>query len=219
MKREYKVSSNMMTGRLHYNPGADAPKRTSLSGGAFWLGAALTFISGLPAAFATGVTTNVSFGSFFFSPKVVTISAGDTIVWTLASGIANHTVTGTGSDPFCGSGTVGSGCQHTFSTPGTFAYICATPGHAGLGMTGLVQVVPASIAPALLTDLARLPDGQFQFTIQNSPDHTNIIQASTSLAESNWVPIGTVVPGTNGFVFTDTNAASFGLRFYRVVEP
>ncbi len=169
---------------------------------------------------ALAATTNVSFGSFFFNPKIVTISEGDTVVWSLASGqVASHTVTGSGSDAICGPGNVGSGCQHTFATAGIFPYLCATPGHAGLGMTGVVQVVPAPIAPALLTNLARLPDGRVQFTIRTSANRTNIIQASTNLGTSNWEPIGTVVPGTNSFVFTDTNSAGFSLRFYRVVEP
>jgi plastocyanin len=164
-------------------------------------------------------TTNVSFGSFFFSPNVVTISPGDTIVWTLAPGqSAIHTVTGTGSDSFCGSGIVTS-CQHTFSTAGTFPYICATPGHASFGMTGLVQVVSSSApAPALLTNLVRLPDGQFQFTVSTTANHTNVVQAATDLKASNWVSIGTLVPGSKNFVYTDTNAPGFSLRFYRVVE-
>ena len=168
----------------------------------------------------SAATTNVSFGSFFFSPKVVTISPGDTIVWTLGAGqAATHTVTGTGSDALCGSGVVGSGCQHTFSSAGSFPYICATPGHAGLGMTGLVQVVSPPPAPALLTNFIRLPNGQFQFTVSTTANHTNVVQASTDLKSSNWIPIGTVVPGSKSFVFTDSNAPSFGLRFYRVVEP
>ena len=103
-------------------------------------------IIGLLVLSAYGVdaaTTNVSFGAFFFNPKTVVINAGDTIVWSLASGTANHTVTGTGADPMCGAGNIGSGCQHVFPTAGTFPYDCATPGHAGAGMTGLVMVVAA----------------------------------------------------------------------------
>jgi len=180
----------------------------------------VTFLVALTPSALSAATTNVSFGSFFFNPNVVTISPGDTVVWTLASGqVADHTVTGTGSDPMCGSGVVGSGCEHMFSTAGLFPYICATPGHAGLGMTGLVQVVSTAPAPALLTNLTRLPDGKFQFTVSTTANHTNVVQASTDLRSSNWIPIGTVVPGSKSFVFTDTNAPGFSLRFYRVVEP
>jgi len=172
-----------------------------------------------PAAMAA-TTTNVSFGSFFFNPKAVTISEGDTVTWSLASGqAATHTVTGTGADVICGSGNVGSGCQHTFSTAGTFGYICSTPGHASLGMTGVVQVLAAQRLPTVLTNLARLPDGKVQFTVKTTANRTNVIQASSNLLRPNWEPIGLVVPGTNIFVFTDTNSTGFSLRFYRVVEP
>jgi len=171
--------------------------------------------SGLVAA-----TTNISFGAFFFSPNAVTISEGDTVVWTIVPGqIANHTVTGSGSDAICGPGIVGSGCQHTFAMAGTFPYHCAKIGHAALGMTGVVQVVRPGLAPAMLTNVMRLPSGQFRFTARTTANHTNIVQASTNLVPSNWLPIGTVVPGSNSFVFTDTNAAGLRLRFYRVVEP
>jgi plastocyanin len=168
----------------------------------------------------SAATTNISFGAFFFTPRIVTISEGDTVVWTLAPGqVANHTVTGSASDAICGPGLVGSGCQHTFATAGNFPYICATFGHAGAGMTGLVQVVRSPPAPALLTNLVRLPDGQFRFTVKTTANRTNIVQASTNPVPSNWMPIGTLVPGSNSFVFTDTNAPGFRLRFYRVVEP
>ena len=193
-------------------------KQTSLTRRAFSLAMILLLVPSSSTVVAA--TTNVSFGSFFFNPKIVTIFAGDTVVWTLASGqIANHTVTGTGSDPVCGPGIVGIGCQHTFATAGTFPYICATLGHAGLGMTGVVQVVRPLTAPALLTNLVRLPNDQFGFTVRTTANRTNVVEASTNLVPSNWVPIGTVVPGSNGFVFTDTNASRFRLRFYRVVEP
>jgi hypothetical protein len=86
-------------------------------------------------------------------------------------------------------------------------------------MTGVVQVVRPPPAPALLTNLARLANGQFRFTARTTANRTNIVQAATQLVPSNWIPIGTVVPGTNSFVFTDTNAPGFRLRFYRVVEP
>lgn len=168
-----------------------------------------------------GATTNVSFGAFFFNPKIVTISEGDTVAWTLQAGqIADHTVTGTGTDPICGAGIIGNGCQHTFPTAGSFRYICATFGHAGAGMTGLVQVVRTTPpTPALLTNLMRLPNGQFRFTVNTTANRTNVVQASTNPVPSNWVPIGTNVPANNSFIFTDTNAPGLRLRFYRVVEP
>jgi plastocyanin len=163
-----------------------------------------------------GATTNVSYGSFFFNPKVVAIKVGDTVNWT--GGTGTHTVDGTGADPICGGAALP--CSHTFNTAGNFAYICTLPGHATAGMTGLVMVASAPPAPARLTNAMRLPNGQFQFTVVTTTNRTNIIQGSTNLAvATSWIGLSTNVPTTNTFTFTDTNAGPLRLRFYRVVEP
>src|SRR5262249_49211762 len=67
---------------------------------------------------ASAMTTNVVFQDFSFTPQSVTIQVGDTVVWTNAGGA--HTVTGDGSDPFCGSGVVPVSCSETFTNVGTF---------------------------------------------------------------------------------------------------
>ena len=85
------------------------------------------------------ITTNVTYASFFYNPTVVVIHPGDTVNFTRTD-TSPHTVTGTGSDPICGSSAVTS-CSHTFNTVGNFPYQCLTPGHASSGMTGLVMVV------------------------------------------------------------------------------
>ena len=166
---------------------------------------------------AAGAVTNlVSYGSFFFNPKVITIKVGDTIAW--AKGAGTHTVLGTGSDPMCGGATLP--CMHTFNIAGTYAYECTLPGHAANGMTGTVIVVSTTLAPARLTNAMRLANGQFQFTVLSTANHTNTIQTSTNLSNpTNWISLATTVPTTNVFTFTDTNASALRLRFYRVVEP
>src|SRR6266852_3471896 len=74
-------------------------------------------------------TNHVSFGSFFFRPSSITISEGDTVIWTHTNtDLINHTVTGTGSDPICGAILVPVSCSHTFSTAGTYPYICTVFG-------------------------------------------------------------------------------------------
>ena len=92
-------------------------------------------------------TVNVSFGNFSFSPRNVTINVGDTVVWSNTGG--SHTVTGDGSDPFCGSGTIPTSCSHTFSTAGTFPYHCIP--HAGIDMRGTVTVQSAANTPPSVT--------------------------------------------------------------------
>ncbi len=96
---------------------------------------------------AFGATTNVLMNSFSFSPAVVNIRAGDTVVWTYQAG-SPHTVTGnTQADPFCGNTSFGPGttCSITFTNVGSFSYICVP--HAASGMTGLVVVAAANLAP------------------------------------------------------------------------
>jgi plastocyanin len=172
--------------------------------------------AGVACGRARAATTNVSYGSFFFSPPVVQIHVGDTVSWSTGSG--THSVLGTGSDPICGGALLP--CAHTFNTAGNFAYECTVDSHAAFGMTGLVKVASASITPALLTNVTRLTNGQFRFTVITTANRTNIVQASTNLARAtNWVAINTTLPGSNTFTFTDTNADGLRLRFYRVIEP
>ncbi|MBI3416852.1 MAG: TIGR03118 family protein [Verrucomicrobia bacterium] len=91
---------------------------------------------------AHGATTNVVYRNFSFTPKSVTINVGDTVVWTNAGG--SHTVTGNGTDPFCGSIVIPVNCSHTFTNAGTFPYHCIP--HQSFGMVGTVVVLAAPAA-------------------------------------------------------------------------
>src|SRR3989442_1016591 len=97
---------------------------------------------------AFAATTNVSFGNFSFSPKNLTINVGDTVVWNNTGG--SHTVTGDGSDPFCGSGFIPTSCSHTFNTAGTFPYHCI-PHQFSFNMVGTVTVQAAANNPPSVT--------------------------------------------------------------------
>jgi len=181
--------------------------------------AGLCLLPGLVPS-APAATTNVAYGgAFTFRPAVVTIQQGDTVIWTDAGTIHNHTVTGPASDPLCGGALVTS-CSWTFTNAGSFAYKCNTHG-ATFGMTGLVVVAsaPVPVVPALLTNMTVLSNGQAQFQVLSTALHTNQVQASANLALSNWITISTVFPATNSFIVTDSNAPGFELRFYRVVQP
>lgn len=72
--------------------------------------------SALPKAAAT-----VSMVDFAFSPTSVTINVGDSVTWT-NTGEEEHTATGSGFS----TGTVGAGSSGaaTFSTAGSFPYVC-----------------------------------------------------------------------------------------------
>jgi hypothetical protein len=70
-----------------------------------------------------------------------------------------------------------------------------------------------------LTNALALTNGHFQFTVLTAMNQTNIIQASTNLAMSNWTALSTNVPAGSNFIFTDTTAPGFPIRFYRVATP
>lgn len=61
---------------------------------------------------------------------------------------------------------------------------------------------------------------QISASLGGSGLQTVLIQATTNPANSNsWVQIGSLLPTSNPFTFTDTNAAQFPARYYRMVTP
>jgi plastocyanin len=77
-------------------------------------------------------TTEVSVVDNEFEPRVIEVSAGDTVTWTW-SGSAPHDVDGEGfKSEIQNTGTF----QHTFETAGEYQYVC----NIHSGMTGLVVV-------------------------------------------------------------------------------
>src|SRR4030095_15593476 len=106
-------------------------------------------VSGTPSATSTTVDVQVGPG-FEFSPNEVNISVGDTVRWTWAG--SGHSVSSgphcvpdsqfcSPDDMNCFPGVLsneGTVYQHTFTTPGSYSYICTA--HCDLGMTGVVNV-------------------------------------------------------------------------------
>lgn len=88
----------------------------------------------------------VGVGNNFFNPKVLNINQGDTVVWQNQQGF--HNVNGsTGIYPanpvsFTNGGASSAAWtyQFIFTTPGKYDYQCDP--HAGVGMTGVVNVAP-----------------------------------------------------------------------------
>jgi LPXTG-motif cell wall-anchored protein len=77
--------------------------------------------SATPKTGSVSIVDGNSQSSFRFSPSSITVGAGDTVTWT-NNGAEPHDVTGDGLS----SGTLnpGQGYSNTFSSPGTFNYIC-----------------------------------------------------------------------------------------------
>src|SRR5688572_3219799 len=94
---------------------------------------------------AHAATHTVHFRSNTFDPATLTVNAGDTVVFERQGGF--HTVTGTGSDPFCGDASVDVSCSVTFNTAGTFPYRClfhSSGGSNPSGMVGSITVLAAT---------------------------------------------------------------------------
>ena len=77
------------------------------------------------------VTQYVNIVEDAFSPKVLVIKAGDTVVW-LNKSHANHTVTGSEGVVLWESGNLGpnKSYRHVFAYPGTYNYSCSV--HPGM---------------------------------------------------------------------------------------
>jgi plastocyanin len=95
-----------------------------------------------------------------FQPVSVSITAGDTILWSWSAGSAAHNILSTGAPVFTSKGTNASpgvlgtdyfsapeSYQVVFATAGSYEYFCSQHGTTGgpngnTGMQGVVQVNP-----------------------------------------------------------------------------
>ncbi len=92
---------------------------------------------------ASAATVNVAAADNTFTAGSVTITAGDTVVWT-DTGVRPHTVTADDGSFDSGNLTTGQTFSRTFTTPGTIRYFCKLHGAAGgLGMSGTIVVQAA----------------------------------------------------------------------------
>jgi plastocyanin len=84
-------------------------------------------------------SASVTMGDFFFSPGSVTVAVGDTVTWH-NTGQAPHTATANDGSFDTGTINAGGSGSHTFSSAGTFSYICTI--HPN--MKGTVRVLSSS---------------------------------------------------------------------------
>lgn len=115
---------------------------------------------------ANASPASVSVSDFQFTAANVTVNAGETVTWTLASG--THTVTSDdgrfASSPGSPGDLTGTPYTVTFNTPGTYYYHCFYHGTAGngsapgAGMVGSITVLavntPTSTATSTATAVA-----------------------------------------------------------------
>jgi len=100
----------------------------------------------LPLSLFGQTSHSVTVSNYSFSPKELTISTGDTVIWKNTQGM--HNVNGTSgtfpSNPESFGNSVSSGWtySHVFNVPGNYDYQCDP--HASLGMTGKIFVEGSS---------------------------------------------------------------------------
>lgn len=109
----------------------------------------ITTVVAFLTAFSLSATVhNVSVTSNVFTPSALTITAGDTVMWTNVSGFHNvngNTSTYPSNPVSFGNGGASSSAwtyMFQFNTTGSYDYQCDP--HAGLGMTGTITVNPAA---------------------------------------------------------------------------
>lgn len=107
----------------------------------------ITFIVAIASLNLTAQTThNVAVTNYAFTPKQLTIKAGDKVVWTNTQG--SHNVNGkldtypTNPEPFGNAVGTNWTYEYTFTKPGSYSYQCDP--HAGMGMIGTITVGAAT---------------------------------------------------------------------------
>ena len=145
----------------------------------------------------TGFTLVSSNGN----PGSVTRS-GSTVIWNIgtlatnAGGQATLTMQANNAGSYVNSALV------TATTPDPNPDDAAVSANITVG--SLAPPTPPTMSGVAVTN------GTFQFTITSLPGQTNVVYASTNLA--NWVPVQTNV---GSFTFTDLIASPYRVRFYR----
>lgn len=82
-------------------------------------------------------THDIAISNFAFSPSTLTISSGDTVIWTNMDSMSHTVTSDSGSE--LSSSTISNGAtySHTFNTAGTYSYHCSI--HTTMKGTIIVQ--------------------------------------------------------------------------------
>jgi len=138
--------------------------------------------------------TTVTIADFSFSPASITIHVGDTVTWT-NHGPSAHTATASNGTFNTGVLQKGQSASHTFTTAGTFTYICSIHPF----MHGTVVVLANTTSTT--TTPATTPTSTTPATTQ--PATTSASSGSTAAqSDANTLPM-------TGFAVTGTVLAGF----------
>ena len=121
-------------------------------------------VTATPAATAAPTERTVTIGDYAYGPSDIVVDRGDTVVWSWTGPDVNHTVTSApgSAQPFeshpgvadgAVTGAPAGGYRHTFTSTGTFSYLCRV--HPD--MTATVTVVEAGASATTAKTVAVLP--------------------------------------------------------------
>jgi len=80
------------------------------------------------------------------------------------------------------------------------------------------QAVTTVINPISATLTGSIVNGQFHLMVTAEPNFVYVVQGSTNLTSTNWVPLFTTTNTTGTFNFTDTITLPLQQRFYRTMR-
>ncbi|HEX3974699.1 MAG TPA: cupredoxin family copper-binding protein [Solirubrobacteraceae bacterium] len=127
-------------------------------------------LSGRVTAHAAG-DPGVTIADFHFSPAATTIHVGDTITWS-NSGPSSHTATASNGSFNTGVLKKGQSASHTFTQPGTFAYVCQIHPFMHGTITVLASTTSTTPSPATATPTTTTPTPTTAAATQTPPGPT-----------------------------------------------
>jgi len=91
--------------------------------------------------------------------------------------------------------------------------------HGGTGNDVVLTQISLPV-PSTFTNIVQLGGGNIQLDGSGNTNTSYTVWACTNLVTTNWITIGTTTANGSGQMqFTDTNAASYNIRFYRFSIP
>jgi len=164
--------------RAHSIHHRHADARTRRPGLVKLAGSALVSSLARPATAHAANDTSVTISDFQFTPATITIHVGDTVTWT-NHGPSAHTATANDGSFNTGVLQKGHSASHTFTTAGTFTYICqihpfmhgtvVVLANTASTTTPKTTTTPASTNPATTTPASTTPSSTTSATAGQLP--------------------------------------------------
>ena len=180
------------------------PLTRNLASGLLMLLAMLVLPARAQISHIVDVTNNV------FTPGQLTVSVGDTVIWTNSQGF--HNVNGTQAtypanpEPFGNQTGMGWTFNHVFTIPGTYDYQCDP--HVGLGMVGQVNVESSGGTLTInFTGMTPHVGQTLWLLVEDRDESEEILRTSRLIEESFAVEVPGIIAGNDYRVefFADHN--------------